>query len=892
LAANSGGSVLVNVSLTINDTAPASVSYASASNALSVTAAAGGTFSPAAGSGGTVTSYAFNAAGSAASITYGLTLNASTGVITVPTSATTAVSGASFGVIAANSGGSQTITLSLSISAAAVSIGNSTVVASPSSITADGATTTTITVTLKDSYGNTAPAGKSVSLTSSRGATDTITTSPSSTNASGQVTFTAKSSTAGNSTYTAIDVSDNTGSSSASNAVTFNAGTASALAISGGNNQSITAGATLSSLSVTVTDAKGNLVGNQLVTWAITSGSGTLPASSSTTNNTTGIATLSGTPFTLTTAQASTQTITATIGGTSTSQIFTTTVTASSPSLSYSTLTTSTPALPPDNTTTATISATIKDSYNNPVSGNTVTFSQVTEAGSIVPTLSATTATTSALGVASITIKAASSGFATLSAATSGTVITLPSLNMAWTGAPSITTQSIYYFITSNAPGISVSNTGGAITSCSISPSLPSSLSLNTSTCKITPVAAAVGVPLRSTYTITATNSYGTSTANITIAAFFYSDRQSDNMCGWNGSGDFMCWGSNGNGELGDGTNTSRLSAAITTPVATQGANVMVQATGDAWGSSCALTSAGAVYCSGGNQFYDLGNGGTSNSSAFAQPTGLSSGVTQLANLYVGYCALKSGGTVMCWGTQPAANTGFGPSTSASYTTPTTVSSLTGLANISGSDNNACAITTAGAINCWGKIWADNDTNQTTTSWSTVGSSVATLTGFSNPIQMSTAAAFTLFLNSAGRVAGFGDNVFYQLASTGGDQVSTSLTTISSSTLSSVIQVATSGAGWSTYPASACAVFAGGSISCWGANNLGQLGQGTTGSSVSTPTSVSSITNAVAVFGIGQCQYNSNGFCALLSTGAYVCWGEMFNSTFNTPTITTISGLP
>src|SRR6185436_19501069 len=55
-----------------------------------------------------------------------------------------------------------------------VSVGTSTVVASPSSVQADGTSISTVTVTLKDQFG--APvSGKTVSLTSSRGVTDTIT---------------------------------------------------------------------------------------------------------------------------------------------------------------------------------------------------------------------------------------------------------------------------------------------------------------------------------------------------------------------------------------------------------------------------------------------------------------------------------------------------------------------------------------------------------------------------------------------------------------------------------------------------------------------------------------------------------------------------------------------
>jgi len=85
--------------------------------------------------------------------------------------------------------------------------GNSTLAASPSSVPADGASTSTLTVTLLDSN-NSPVVGKAVSLASSRGATDTISAASGASNASGVVTFTVKSSTTGSPTFTATDITD------------------------------------------------------------------------------------------------------------------------------------------------------------------------------------------------------------------------------------------------------------------------------------------------------------------------------------------------------------------------------------------------------------------------------------------------------------------------------------------------------------------------------------------------------------------------------------------------------------------------------------------------------------------------------------------------------------
>src|SRR5205085_1385974 len=101
-----------------------------------------------------------------------------------------------------------TQTAGVSFTLGPVSATASTASASPASLTADGSSTSTVTVTLKDDYGHAVP-GKAVSLAQGAGSS-TITTVSGTTNASGVATFSVKSTHAETVTYTATDTTDST----------------------------------------------------------------------------------------------------------------------------------------------------------------------------------------------------------------------------------------------------------------------------------------------------------------------------------------------------------------------------------------------------------------------------------------------------------------------------------------------------------------------------------------------------------------------------------------------------------------------------------------------------------------------------------------------------------
>lgn len=121
--------------------------------------------------------------------------------------------------------------------------------------------------------------------------------------------------------------------------------------------------------------------------------------------------------------------------------------------------------------------------------------------------------------------------------------------------------------------------------------------------------------------------------------------------------GGIKCWGDNSNGQLGDGTNTSRT---IPTDVVGMSGSSVAIAAGQFF--TCALTTAGGVKCWGWAARGQLGNGMFSESWTPVDVAGLDSGVTAIITGWDHACALISGGGVKCWGFNYHGQLGIGTS--------------------------------------------------------------------------------------------------------------------------------------------------------------------------------------------------------------------------------------
>lgn len=169
-----------------------------------------------------------------------------------------------------------------------------------------------------------------------------------------------------------------------------------------------------------------------------------------------------------------------------------------------------------------------------------------------------------------------------------------------------------------------------------------------------------------------------------------------DFSCALTSGGGVKCWGNNRNGQLGDGTATSRP-----TPVDVSGLTSGVKAIAAGVAHACALTTAGALKCWGDNSWRALGTGSSANQSPTPAPVvGLASGVLAMSLGEAHSCAVVTGGTVKCWGGNAQGQLGDGTTTN--RPTAYAVSNVSGAIALSAGGTHTCAVTSSGAVWCWG----------------------------------------------------------------------------------------------------------------------------------------------------------------------------------------------
>jgi len=328
----------------------------------------------------------------------------------------------------------------------------------------------------------------------------------------------------------------------------------------------------------------------------------------------------------------------------------------------------------------------------------------------------------------------------------------------------------------------------------------------------------------------------------LTLASVTAGDLHS---CAVTTNGAAYCWGHNEYGQLGDG---SLLSRAIPTAVA-GGLAFAGLATWEF--HSCGVTTAGAAYCWGVNGNGKLGDGSTTSSTV---PVAVTGGLTfsAVATGWAHTCGLTVSGAAYCWGDNDDGELGNGSTTSSLV--PVAVSGGLTFSAVTTWGIHTCGLTTTGAAYCWGSNFAGQLGDGSTNS-SSVPVAVTSGLTFS---ALSAGRFHTCGVIATGAAYCWGDNRSSQL----GDGTTTMRPT-PVAVSGGLTFVALAGGGSHT-----CGLTASGAAYCWGRNSENELGDG--GSGITRRPSPTGVAGGLTFSAISAGGLHT---CAFATTGTVYCWG-------------------
>src|SRR5665213_2287289 len=184
---------------------------------------------------------------------------------------------------------------------------------------------------------------------------------------------------------------------------------------------------------------------------------------------------------------------------------------------------------------------------------------------------------------------------------------------------------------------------------------------------------------------------------------------EDDGSLALSSTGQVYAWGYNGQGELGDGSTTNSDTPVAVSAGAIPGGATITQIAGGGR-HSLALSSTGQLYTWGLNVYGQLGDGTTTNSdvpvavSAGAIPAGAT--ITQIAAGAFHSLALSSTGQLYTWGLNEYGQLGDGSTTNSSVPVAVSAGAIPAgatITQIAGGEYHSLALSSTGQLYAWGK---------------------------------------------------------------------------------------------------------------------------------------------------------------------------------------------
>ena len=287
----------------------------------------------------------------------------------------------------------------------------------------------------------------------------------------------------------------------------------------------------------------------------------------------------------------------------------------------------------------------------------------------------------------------------------------------------------------------------------------------------------------------------------------------------------------------------------------------------------CSLLTNQSLFCSGLNNYGQLGLGNQQLLSGYVDLSGNIPAAISAGNSH--YCAILDDGSISCWGRNNMGQLGDGTNINRNSPVNVDIGLNKTAVSISSSNDFTCALLNTGEISCWGDnsygIFADG---------TTTNSNVPVIVNHSvgeRAVSITTPGSSICAIFSSGNISCWGNS--YTISSSNGELTSGSIPIILPVNRTAI---SLDGVGSHT-----CAILDNNSVSCWGVNTYGQLGNGECSSVISSSGCTGSNTNSPQYVNLTNVIAISSGTestCSIDSSFQLFCWGKQEQIFDNTTT--------
>ena len=327
-------------------------------------------------------------------------------------------------------------------------------------------------------------------------------------------------------------------------------------------------------------------------------------------------------------------------------------------------------------------------------------------------------------------------------------------------------------------------------------------------------------------------------------------------------NGSAMCWGLDNYGQLGDGGDATNL-IKPTTFVSIDGGQTVAQIYARQL-RTCIILDDNSASCWG---FNEDGQAGDDSTNTYKSPSvkvefPQGKGVKSMGMGLKHTCAILEDDTLMCWGLDSYGALGNGNSDTSDKYTPQTITTPSDrkVVKVEPGATHTCILLDDGGVMCWGRDNVGQLGNGDTSDTIHAPSSNVELPEGRAATDLSVGDHHSCALLDNGSITCWGLNNYGQLGE--------NTTTNRHIPVYAHLPTGSPAVSVSVGPHSSCAILENSSVYCWGHNNYGRLGIGVTGGYYQLPMFVEGARNVVDL----SLDYDHT--CALSENGSISCWGR------------------